>query len=105
MTNEVLLEILKLALNKPETITDSTSARPTGQHLCVLDRGFVYVGNVRWEGKWMVIDQARNVRVWGATEGLGQLRNGPLKETKLDECGRVLVLERAVIHLIPCTGF
>lgn len=102
MTNEVLLEILKLALNKPEA---AIKPRPTGQHLCVLDRGFVYVGNVRWEENWVVIEQARNVRVWGTTEGLGQLRNGPLKDTKLDECGKVLVLERAVIHLIPCTGF
>lgn len=102
MTNEILLEILKLALNKPEAFN---KPRPTGQHLCVLDRGFVYVGNVRWDGDWMVIDQARNVRVWGTSQGLGELRNGPLEQTKLDESGQVLVLEKAVMHLIPCKGF
>jgi hypothetical protein len=76
-----------------------------GQHIVVLDRGFVYVGDVVITGEWLHIARARNIRRWGTTAGLGQLRSGPLKSTVLDDVGEVLSPLRSVIHIIPCKGF
>lgn len=77
----------------------------TGQHIVVLDRSFVYVGTVTIEGEFVKITNAKNIRLWGTTQGLGELRNGPLSGTKLDAVGEVIAPLRAVIHFIPCKGF
>jgi len=76
-----------------------------GQNIVVLDRGFVYVGEVVIEGDFLKISNARNIRYWGTKKGLGELREGPRPETKLDEVGEILAPMRALIHLVPCKGF
>ena len=72
----------------------------TGTAIVVLDRGFVYVGNVTCDSEWCVITQAQNIRQWGTTKGLGELVNGPLPSTKLDAVGTVRAPMRSVISLI-----
>jgi hypothetical protein len=76
-----------------------------GQNIVVLDRGFVYVGDVCDEGDYVIIRNARNIRVWGTTAGLGELRNGPLANTKLDIVGEVKATKHSLQHFIPCKGF
>ncbi len=71
-----------------------------GLAIVVLDRGFVYVGKVTIEGDWCVIESAKNIRIWGTTQGLGELVNGPTKNTKLDQVGTVRSPMRAVISVI-----
>jgi len=74
-----------------------------GLQIAVLDRGFVYVGDVSIDGELVRITSARNVRVWGTENGLGQLAlEGPQKATKLDPAGVVTAPMRAVIHFIEC---
>ena len=74
-----------------------------GLQIVVLDRGFVYVGNVEIDGDWCLITAARNVRRWGTSKGLGELAaSGPLKDTVLDPAGRVRAPLRALIALIKC---
>ena len=69
--------------------------------IAVLDRGFVYVGDVARDGDWYVISGARNVRRWGTTRGLGQLAlDGPTPQTILDPVGTVRVNGRALLTLI-----
>lgn len=102
-TEEIqLIAAVVAALNQSQKKADPEIA---GQHIVVLDRGFVYVGNVRINGDFLHITDAKNVRHWGTKNGLGELRNGPLKETKLDEIGDVIAPMRALIHLVPCKGF
>jgi hypothetical protein len=74
-----------------------------GLQIIVLDRGFVYIGNVTVEDDFVRIDKAKNARVWG-TETLGKLAlDGPSKESsKLDDAGVVIAPLRAVIHFIEC---
>jgi hypothetical protein len=72
--------------------------------IAVLDRGFVYVGRVSYEGDFMILKNARNIRYWGTTKGLGELVNGPLSTTKLDMVGTVRVPMRALISLIDVVG-
>ena len=69
--------------------------------IVVLDRGYVYVGNVSHDGEWCVISNARNIRYWGTGRGLGQLAiNGPTDKTNLDDVGVVRCPAKAVISLI-----
>lgn len=78
-------------------------ARDLGTQIVVADRGFVYVGKVTLQGDFAVITNARNIRKWGTTNGLGELVGGPTKETVLDPAGEVIVPMRAVTHFIKCT--
>ena len=68
--------------------------------IAVLDRGFVYVGRCRIDGDWLIITSAMNIRHWGTTRGLGELVNGPTRNTRLDAAGTVRAPLRAVIHLL-----
>jgi hypothetical protein len=69
--------------------------------IVVLDRGFVYVGNVVHDGEWCVISNARNIRYWGTKSGLGELaQKGPQEKTILDFVGTVRAPDRSVISLI-----
>jgi hypothetical protein len=93
---------------KPETIkiddveyVRKDSSMDGDIKIAVLDRGFVYIGNVDTNsGDMMIIRNAKNIRVWGTTKGLGELVNGPLSSTKLDVVGTVRVPYRALISLI-----
>lgn len=81
----------------------SEQAKP--QTIVVLDRGFVYVGEVAITADQIVITKARNVRRWGTIGGLGQLAlKGPTENTKLDQVGTVIASARSVNHMIPCLG-
>ena len=68
--------------------------------IVVLDRGFVYVGSVKWAGDFLIISDAKNIRIWGTTKGLGELVSGPLPKTVLDKVGTVRVPLHALIHII-----
>ena len=72
--------------------------------IAVLDRGFVYVGRVSYEGDFLILTNAKNIRKWGTTKGLGELVNGPLAETALDTVGTVRAPMRALISLIDVVG-
>jgi hypothetical protein len=79
---------------------DPTTIVESDKKIVVLDRGFVYVGDVSVFNDWVLIKNAQNLRIWGTTRGLGELRNGPLSGTKLDDVGSVRAPLRALISLI-----
>lgn len=83
----------------------SIARKDMGHNIVVLDRGFVYVGNVEMDGDFLRVTNCKNIRYWGTKNGLGELRNGPLAETKLDEVGEIIAPMRSLIHLIPCRGY
>lgn len=96
-------------MSKPETIRiddveyvrADVQAKYEGDiKIVVADRGFVYVGNCEIGADFVVMRNARNIRVWGTTKGLGELVNGPTASTKLDKVGTVRVPNRAVISII-----
>ena len=85
----------------------ASNARPAaagrtdhGWNIVVLDRGFVYVGAVSTDDRWLYIESAANIRRWGTTRGLGELVTGPKPETKLDPAGNVKAPLSALVHLI-----
>lgn len=96
-------------MSKPETIKiddveyvrKDALPEPSGDiKIVVLERGFVYVGHVTMEPDFVNIRNARNIRYWGTTKGLGELVNGPLSTTKIDDVGTVRAPLRALISLI-----
>lgn len=95
--------------NTPTTISidnveyvraDSVGITDGDIKIAVLDRGFVYVGRIEWKDGFLIITGAKNIRVWGTKNGLGELVKGPTPSTKLDAVGTVRVLNHAVISLI-----
>lgn len=86
-----------------ETIQPKKSFALSSPQIVVLDRGYVYVGDVTITADWVLISNARNVRRWGTTKGLGELaKSGPLKDSILDPSGTVRAPVRALISLIEC---
>ena len=71
-----------------------------GLQIAVLDRGFVYIGDVATDDEWCYIANAWNIRRWGTTRGLGELVNGPLADTVLDRVGDVRMPMTTLQHLI-----
>jgi len=77
-----------------------------GKQIVVIDNGFVHVGDCVIEDGFLRIDNCKNLRVWGTSQGLPQLVNGPLKDTKVDNCGVVLVpFGRVVLFLAVIGGW
>ena len=54
--------------------------------IVILQRGWVMIGRFKRIGSDCKLYDASVVRNWGTTKGLGELTNGPLKNTKLDKC-------------------
>jgi len=73
------------------------------QQIVIADRGWVFVGRAQVEGDCVRIENARCVRYWGTTRGLGELADGgPTKTTKLDPMGTIVLPARAVIGVLAC---
>lgn len=73
-----------------ELVTASaTSIGPC--RIIVADRGWVFVGNCEdHEDGSVTIRNARNIRNWGTSRGLGELSDGPIpNKTKFDDYGVV----------------
>jgi len=98
-----LAELLSERGGSPNSMVQTAVVRDLGTQIVVADRGFVYVGKVSIDVEMARITNARNIRVWGTTKGLGELVNGPTSKTALDEVGEVLVPMKAVIHFIKCS--
>ena len=82
---------------------DLAAATDAKLQIAVLDRGFIYVGKVSRRGDTLTIENAKNVRRWGTSRGLGELAaEGPKADTRLDPTPTVTVPLRALIHLIDC---
>ncbi len=92
-----------IELTGKSTAKNPAAKRDLGTQIVVADRGFVYVGKTVIEGEFVTVTNARNIRVWGTTKGLGEIVGGPTSQTKLDKVGQVLIPMKAVIHFITCT--
>ena len=92
-------EVIKI--DEVEYVRKDSVPAPEGEiQIVVLDRGFVYVGHTSVKDDFVVIRNAKNIRVWGTTKGLGELVSGPTSSTKLDSVGTVKAPMRALISLI-----
>lgn len=65
--------------------------------ILVLWYGWVLVG--QWVPSKKLLLSAKCIRRWGTKNGLGELRNGPLPETVLDDIGDVEIPQKPLIVL------
>jgi hypothetical protein len=71
--------------------------------ICILQRGWVMVGDFFREGNDCTLTNASVIRVWGTTKGLGELAlNGPTSSTKLDPCGTARFDYLTTIAVLDC---
>lgn len=68
----------------------------------IASRGWVWVGVYEELPTHVVLTRARNIRRWGTTRGLSQLRSGPTEETILDEGGEIHIPRSSVVASIVC---
>jgi hypothetical protein len=62
----------------------------TEKMIVAADRGWVFVGDCeKHKDGTMTIHNAKNIRRWGTSKGLGELTNGPTEKTVFDEYGTV----------------
>jgi len=83
----------KITLNGIVYIPASEFCNPVAigdVRIIVADRSWVWVGNCKDEDNGDVtITNAKNIRIWGTTKGLGELVNGPTSKTITDDYGTV----------------
>ena len=73
------------------------------KQIVIAQRGWVFVGEVAHSGDDVTITDAKCIRRWGTTKGLGELaKNGPQSNTVLDEMGLVRLHALAVVASIDC---
>ncbi len=68
--------------------------------IVIVQRGWVFCGRVSREEHEVVIRDAKNIRTWGTTKGLGELYRGPKSGTVLDEAGTVRLHALQIIAMI-----
>lgn len=78
---------------------------PSGQHglaIAILERGFVFIGTVTTDDRWVRIAGARSIIRWGTNKHLGQLANeGPQPNTKLGDPSDVSAPLGSLIAILP----
>jgi hypothetical protein len=71
--------------------------------ILVLDRGHVLIGRIERHPDlafhWRV-SPSRIIRRWGTTQGLAELTDGPLTDTRLDAIGSEAIPFRAVLRIL-----
>lgn len=77
---------------------------PTERRIVIAQRGWVFVGLWNQDGDDITLTDASVIRVWGTTNGLGELRHGPLSDTKLDPAGTVRLHRLAVVATLDVEG-
>lgn len=81
-----------LTLNGVEYVRADSITPPIfgDKRIIVADRGWVFVGDCEdMPDGSVTIRNAKNIRKWGTTKGLGQLCDGPTSETIVDMAGIV----------------
>lgn len=77
-----------------EPVTKSSDIR-----IVVLQRGWVLIGRYREDGDEVTMSDASIIRVWGTTQGLGELHFGPTPSTKLDKTTGAVRAHRGAVVL------
>jgi hypothetical protein len=76
---------------------------PSHKKICILQRGWVMVGDFFREGNDCTLTNASVIRVWGTKNGLGEIAfNGPTKDTVLDPCGTARFDYLTTIAILDC---
>lgn len=100
------IDIIKSLLFDENETTEGRDTNSFGGSeikICILQRGWVFVGRFSQEGEMCILTDAFNIRTWGTTKGLGELASdGSTSTTKLDKVNDVRFHELTSVVLLDC---
>jgi hypothetical protein len=98
---EIIAKVLNSEMTLKAALESVSAPRPESKvQIVIAPRGWVFVGYTHETDKHLVIERANVIRIWGTSKGIGELINGPLKDTKLDHCGTTRIPLGAVLAQI-----
>lgn len=81
------ISLIKALLDEEDVKSTSYSIRGTSIQIVILQRGWVAIGRYSEHGDEFELADAKIIRTWGTTKGLGEIADGgPTSNTKLDDC-------------------
>lgn len=100
-------DVSEIAINGVSYVPKSSVQikQPDGaMKIIVLQRGWVMIGRLERDGSECKLHNAKVIRNWGTTKGLGEIAlGGPTSSTKLDPCGGVVEFDYlTVVCAISC---
>lgn len=73
-----------------------------GKAIAVLERGFVFIGDVETDDRWIRIKGGQSIIRWGTKKHLAQLANdGPQPDTRLGDPSDVKAPLGSLIAILP----
>lgn len=100
---ELVKALLSLLDNNETVKSDDTFNVGSDIKIVILQRGWVFVGKFSQTGSRCTLTNAKNIRTWGTTKGLGEIaEGGPTSTTKLDDVNDVTFHELTIIATIDC---
>jgi len=89
-----------------EIVVDDVTYRPVTEpaetRIVILQRGWVMVGRWSRDGDDCTLTDAKVIRRFGTTKGLGELACGPVSQTKVDAAGTVRFHILTMVASIDC---
>ena len=86
-----------------DNISSATGKESHGNCIVVLDKGFVYLGDLSTDDNWLYISKAQNVRKWTGGHGLSwYAENGFSQDIVLDDSGNIRAPIGELKHMIRC---
>ena len=77
--------------------------QPSPIKIVILQRGWCMVGRYEADESRIVLTNARVIRRWGTTRGLGEIAaDGPTSDTVLDPAGRVEIHPLTTVAVLDC---
>lgn len=105
-TKRKLLELLLLEDNDTTETTNTNSTCEFGgskTKIVVLQRGWIVVGKFQIDGNYITLTDAKCIRKWGTSKGLGELAmNGATSETTFDPQPDTRFHVLTTIEIIDC---
>lgn len=94
---------MEISLNEPRSNEESLPLPGTPWKIVILAGGWVFAGQTFDAGDRIEIRDAKNIRRWGTTHGLGELaRCGARPDTVTDDYGVIFAQKTAIIATIEC---
>jgi len=98
-------KIIKIIVVDGETYYSEKPTIAEGSvKIVILQRGWAMVGRFERKGSDCSLSNASVIRIWGTTNGLGEIaKDGPTESTKLDKCNGLVEFDYlTVVAAIAC---
>lgn len=99
--NMTVADIIAVAEKINGTIAAAKRELGEEHRIVVLDKGFVFYGLMSIDNGWVRIKNAKNIRTYGTTKGLGELCDGPTSSTVLDNFGDIDAPLASLVYCMP----